>query len=175
MLVASKVFLAPLVAGDAWKLFKWINQREDVVFNSPYRPITRSQHRKWFEAIIRNREVVIFGIHKKAGRRLIGVCQLHSISSIHRNAELQIRIGDKGERGNGYGRESVKMLVEFGFKDLNLERIGLHVFATNGRAIGLYKKAGFKVEGRLRRAAHIDGSYVDIILMGMLRNEWASR
>ena len=106
---------------------------------------------------------------------MIGVCQLHSISHVHRSAELQIRIGDDEERGKGYGGEAVRLLVGFAFSDLNLERVGLHVFSTNKRALGLYAKTGFKVEGRLRKAAYIDGVYVDIILMGLMKDEWAHR
>ena len=175
MLISRKVYLAPLCLGDVGKLFKWINQRRDVVFNSPYRPVTMSQHRKWYETVTRSRDIAIFGIHNKTGHGLIGVCQLHSISHVHRSAELQIRIGDDEERGKGYGGEAVRLLVGFAFSDLNLERVGLHVFSTNKRALGLYAKTGFKVEGRLRKAAYIDGVYVDIILMGLMKDEWAHR
>ena len=40
--------------------------------------------------------------------------------------------------------------MAFGFTDLNLHRIALHVFATNVRAIKTYERAGFQHEGTLR-------------------------
>ena len=98
-------------------------------------------------------------------KKLIGTCQLHSISAVHRHAELQIRIGDVKQRGHGYGTDAVQLLLKFGFDDLNLHRIFLHVFADNKAAVRTYEKCGFKREGILRHAAHIDGRYVDDVLM----------
>ena len=94
---------------------------------------------------------------------------------MHRTAELQIRIGEGAERGAGRGSEAVVLLLNFGFRDLNLNRIFLHVFANNEPALRMYEKVGFTREGVLRRAAYIDGSYVDIVVMGILREEHLGR
>ena len=97
-----------------------------------------------------------------ADGRLIGSCQLHGIHPVHRSAELQIRIGEAGERGRGHGTEAVTLLVDFAFRDLNLRRVALHVLATNERALKMYERIGFVREGVLREAAHVDGEYVDV-------------
>jgi diamine N-acetyltransferase len=94
---------------------------------------------------------------------------LLNINWRHRSGELQIRIGDAASRGRGLGTEAVRLLCDFGFADLNLHRIYLHVFASNSRAIGAYEKAGFVREGLLRQAAYIDGQWVDVVLMGLIR------
>ncbi|HET6900811.1 MAG TPA: GNAT family protein, partial [Vicinamibacteria bacterium] len=116
-------------------------------------------------------DLIVFGIRLRETDRLIGTCQLLHINRVHRTAELQIRIGDAAERGRGYGTEAVALLVGFAFKDLNLHRVSLQVFATNARAIHAYEKAGFVREGVLRQAAHVDGGYVDLVVMGILREE----
>jgi RimJ/RimL family protein N-acetyltransferase len=161
--------LTPLRRSDARQLFAWINDRELVLFNAPYTPVHERQHLKWFDALETRRDAVIFGIRRRAHGRLLGVCQLVSISPVHRAAELQIRIGAPSARDRGLGTSAVRTLVDFAFRDLNLRRVSLHVFATNGRAIRAYEKAGFAREGLLRQAAHIDGSYVDVVVMGILR------
>ena len=69
----------------------------------------------------------------------------------------------------------MNLLLNFAFKDLNLHRVYLHVFATNSAAIRAYEKAGFVYEGKLRSAAHIDGAYVDVVIMSVLREEYESR
>jgi RimJ/RimL family protein N-acetyltransferase len=46
------------------------------------------------------------------------------------------------------------------------------VFANNLRAIRCYEKAGFVLEGRLRKAHFQNGEYLDILLMSVLRSEW---
>lgn len=59
-----------------------------------------------------------------------------------------------------------------GFGQLNLDRIFLQVFDYNARVIRCYEKAGFVVEGRLRRHHYHDGRYSDELVMGQLREEW---
>jgi RimJ/RimL family protein N-acetyltransferase len=163
--------LTPLSVGDLPVMFRWINDRSEVLWNAPYRPVTEAQHAEWFETIQRRKNAVTFGIRLLDTQSLIGSCQLHSINDIHRSGELQIRLGESEDRGHGYGTEAVQLLLDFAFKDLNLRRVYVHVLATNGRALRLYEKVGFLHEGTLREAAHIDGRYVDIVLLGILRDE----
>lgn len=175
MLRGERVALTPLLAGDLPVMFRWINDREQVLFNAPYSPVSEAQHKAWFDAIQQQKTTVIFGIRLLKGANLIGTCQLHNISGVHRTAELQIRLGEKRERGRGYGTEAVRLLLDFAFKDLNLHRVYLHVFAVNEAALRVYEKVGFVREGVLRKAAHIDGDYVDIVVMGILRDEYEKR
>jgi RimJ/RimL family protein N-acetyltransferase len=167
----TPILLAPLRNEDQAALFSWINDRALRLMNAPYRPVHAEEHRAWFEALPRRSELAIFGIRLAETDRLIGSCQLHGIHAVHRSAELQIRIGEAGERGKGYGVEAIRLLLDFAFKDLNLHRVYLHVFADNSAAIRCYQKAGFVREGLLRQAAHIDGRYVDIAVMAILRGE----
>jgi len=170
---AEHVALTPLSTDDLSTLAAWINEREQVLFNAPYKPVHEEQHKAWFQSIHQRNDLVIFGIRLLHDNKLIGSCQLHGINHVHRSAELQIRIGDTSQRGQGYGMEAVRLLQEFAFKDLNLHRVYLHVFSTNKAAIRLYEKVGFVREGLLRQAAYIDGRYVDVVVMGILREEYA--
>lgn len=170
--MADGVTIGPLRDGDLPVLFEWINRPDEVHWNSAYRPVSETDHREWFDAIRRRKDVVIFAIRTTADDRLIGTCQLHGIDPLHRTAELQIRIGEPEERGRGAGTQAVRQLLRFGFRDLNLRRIFLHVFADNAGAIRTYEKVGFRREGALREAAHIDGRYVDVVVMGILRSEF---
>jgi RimJ/RimL family protein N-acetyltransferase len=170
--VADAVVLGPLLDADLPVLFEWINQPEQVHWNSAYHPVSETDHREWFDSIRRRTDVVIFGIRARPDGRLVGSCQLRNIDPVHRNAELQIRIGEVEERGQGRGTEAVRELLRFGFRELNLHRVYLNVFAHNAAAIRAYEKAGLRREGVLREAAHVDGRYVDIVVMGILRPEF---
>jgi RimJ/RimL family protein N-acetyltransferase len=168
---APRVALVPITVGDAPVLFEWINDRELVLFNSSYRPVHEPSHREWVKGLSQRRDVVAFGIRVRASKKLIGVCQLTGINAVSRSADLQIRIGDANSRGRGLGLEAVQLLVAFGFRDLNLHRIALQVFATNTRAIATYERAGFRYEGLLHDAAFIDGRFVDVCLMAIVEGE----
>jgi diamine N-acetyltransferase len=175
MYKGKSVQLVPLREEFRSALFEWINERDEVLSNSAYRPVHRSQHDQWFDAIQTRADVTIFGITTLAEGRLVGSCQLHNISQVHRTAELQVRIGDTAARGKGHGREALRLLLDFGFDDLNLHRIYLHVLADNARAHALYLSLGFVEEGRLREAVFIDGARQDVFVMGILRSEHAAR
>jgi RimJ/RimL family protein N-acetyltransferase len=172
MTANGPVVLAALVDADLPVLFKWINDPDEVHWNSAYHPVTETDHREWFDRVRTRADVSIFAIRRAADGTLIGSCQLRNVDPVHRSAELQIRIGELAERDQGFGTEAVRQLVRFGFRDLNLHRVYLNVFAHNARAIRAYEKVGFRQEGVLKEAAHIDGRYVDVVTMAILRDEF---
>lgn len=163
-----KVKLTALAPDDSETLRAWINDRELVLNNAPYRPIHPAQHEAWFASVQARADAVIFAIRLVDGDRLIGTCQLLGIHPVHSNAELQIRIGEADARGQGHGSEAVRLLLDFAFRDLNLHRVYLNVFASNAAAIRAYEKAGFVQEGVAREAAFIDGRYMDVVQMAVL-------
>ena len=167
----SRVRLSPLLQKDSATLFRWINDRELVTLQAGFRPVHGLKHAAWMKDIVNRSDVAIFAIRLKRGDRLIGVCQLFSISPVHRSAELQIRIGEARARGRGYGTEAVRLLVDFAFRDLNLHRVWLQFFSFNTRALKAYTAAGFVREGVMRDAAFIDGRFVDVVVMGRLRRD----
>ena len=165
----DRVRLRPLRRGDRDLLYQWITDRELLILNAPYHPISELEHEEWVESMMKKRsDLVLFVIEAQATNEAIGTCQLLNINWRHRCAELQIRIGSPGHQGRGLGSEAVKLLTMFGFKDLNLHRIYLHVFATNQRAVKAYAKCGFQQEGILREAAFIDGQWTDIVIMALI-------
>lgn len=102
----------------------------------------------------------------------VGNCGLFGIDWQNRFAEVGIFIGEKGYWNQGFGTKAIKLILKFGFEDLNLHRIWLQVYETNQRAMRSYEKAGFTSEGKLREAHYNDGEYVDVIIMSVLKHEW---
>jgi RimJ/RimL family protein N-acetyltransferase len=168
--VTDGVRLSPLRLEDSDPLFEWINDHDLVVQSAPFCPVAREEHDRWFARIREREDVRIFAIRE--GSRLVGSCQLHSLHPVHKSAELQIRIGAEDARGRGIGTEALRQLLRYGFDDLDLHRIYLHVLCTNERAIRLYERAGFRREGALREAALIDGAWIDVYLMALLRRDF---
>lgn len=168
---ADGIRLRPLRRADAPLLYEWITHREVVILNAPFHPVSEVDHEAWVESMLTRRtDLVIFVIEETESNKAIGTCQLLNIHWRQRSAELQIRIGDESFRSKGHGTEAVKLLCRFGFADLNLHRIYLHVFETNSRAIRAYEKSGFVREGSLREAAFIDGKWLDVAVMGLIKN-----
>ena len=94
------------------------------------------------------------------------------INWIERNAELGIFIGEENYRGNGYGTEAINLLLEYGFKYLNLHSIKLSLLSINERAHKCYLKCGFKDTGKNREEIFLHGKYYDKLYMDILENEF---
>jgi UDP-4-amino-4,6-dideoxy-N-acetyl-beta-L-altrosamine N-acetyltransferase len=166
----QKVRLRHVVDSDFNVLFEWINDRNLVEYNAPFREISLSEHEVWFKQIQAQENIEFFMIENVDTCLTIGSCQLLNIHPIHRSAELQIRIGAVNFQNQGAGSDAVRQLTQYGFSVLNLHRISLHVFATNQRAIRVYEKNGFVREGLFRQAILIDSRWTDLVCMARLRD-----
>ena len=115
-----------------------------------------------------------FAVRLLENNELLGNIGFNSIGEIHRTAEIGIMLGNPKYQRKGYGMEALNLLLDYGFSFLNLRNIYLKVFEYNEAAYNLYKKAGFKEVGRLRKAVEIMGKTYDEIIMDMLKEEFQS-
>ena len=104
--------------------------------------------------------------------RAIGEVVINELDHNNHSANIRISLFAEGDLNKGYGSEAMRLMVDYGFKSLNLHRISLGVYAFNPRAIRVYEKIGFKQEGVLRDSLYWDGEYVDEITMSILAHEW---
>jgi putative acetyltransferase len=71
-------------------------------------------------------------------------------------------------RDKGIGSALIARSIEWARSTAVVKRLELHVFAENERAIRVYQKHGFEVEGRMRRGIFREGRYHDELVMGLL-------
>ncbi|WP_413309790.1 GNAT family N-acetyltransferase [Bacillus sp. 1P10SD] len=113
-----------------------------------------------------------FRLRTISEEELIGFVSIHSIEWNNRTGTLAIGIGNKSHRNKGYGSDALQLILNYGFNELNLDRISLEVIEYNVGGVRAYEKAGFQHEGRKRSAVYRDGNRYDSILMAILRSEW---
>jgi RimJ/RimL family protein N-acetyltransferase len=176
MLKGKNVLLRPIKRSDISYFLKWFNDPEVVQYLEMYLPMTEMSEEKFIEELstTRTRSDVILVIEVIEGdsAKPIGNCGLHQINSKNRNAIFGIVIGEKDYWSRSYGTEAARLLINYGFQQLNLHRISSYAFAFNERSIRLHRKIGFREEGRLRQATFKDGQYHDHVQFGILREEW---
>jgi RimJ/RimL family protein N-acetyltransferase len=114
----------------------------------------------------------MFMIQKLDDDQKIGMIDLGGINWQVGSAWVGIGIGIREYWGKGYGTDAMKILLRYGFTQLNLSRIQLDVFSYNQRGIASYEKAGFKPEGRLHGNLLKAGVRYDEVFMGILRRDW---
>lgn len=116
-----------------------------------------------------------FHLRTLAEDQVIGFVVLHTIKWRNRSALLAIGIGDKAFRGRGYGQDALKLILNYAFSELCLHRVSLTVMDYNTPAIRAYERAGFVREGAQRQAVQRNGQYYDLLMYGILDDEWQNR
>jgi len=104
--------------------------------------------------------------------RAVGEVVINEIDRDNNSANIRIAMFGDEDVNKGFGTEAMRLMVDYGFKNLRLHRISLGVYAFNPRAIRAYEKVGFKQEGVLRDDLYWDGEYYDSIIMSILEHEW---
>ena len=79
------------------------------------------------------------------------------------------------QRGRGLCVDLVRALVAYAFTHFPLQRVDLMVYDFNGPALACYRRAGFTLEGILRRVKKVEDAYWNLAIMSILREEWAAR
>jgi len=153
----------------------WLNDAEVRAGISAFLPMSLAREENWFEEMLkRPPEEQPFAIEAKQKDNwvLIGTTSFFDFNWRARKAEIGIMIGEKSFWDQGYGSETMLLMLRHGFETLNLHRIYLKVYSTNPRAIRAYEKVGFVHEARLREAHYDNGGYSDDLIMSVLRQEW---
>lgn len=154
---------------------EWFNDPEVTEGLTMYLPMTTADEESWFENLSKRpaeEKPLAIEIRVDEGWKHVGNSGFHQIDWVTRSAEVGIAIGDKSIWNQGYGTESMRLLLKHGFETLNLNRIALDVYESNHWAVRAYEKVGFVHEGRKRQAQYKSGKYQDVFLMSILRDEW---
>jgi RimJ/RimL family protein N-acetyltransferase len=177
LLRGEKVSLRPAERGDLPLFVRWFSDAETTRGLMVRAPFSLAAEEHWFDEITANqgKTVYHFVICRLSDGEPIGTAGLHDLDFVNGNAEFGISLGEKSEWNKGYGTDALHVLCDFGFGELRFERIELQVYAGNARARRSYEKAGFSLEGTLRHRHFAEGRFEDVLVMSLLRDEWAAQ
>jgi RimJ/RimL family protein N-acetyltransferase len=174
MLQGEKVTLRAIKREDLQRQWAFNNDVEIELLGGgdPWEPQSFARLEAQFEEDVRKnaRDGMNFAI--EADGKYIGSCGLFHVDTTAHTCELGIGIGDRQYWSHGYGRDAIRVLLNYAFHQRNFHKVWLTVNGNNERAIRSYLACGFVEEGRLRQHVWSDGKYLDLVYMGILRNEW---
>lgn len=171
-LIGNQIYLRAMEDGDEEIVAQTENHPDarDTLFYALPASID-SIHAKW-NKLRDDSSSIVFIICNKNPDKPIGITAFHRIDWVSRMAIFYIAIADSENRSKGFGSEAMRLNIEYAFNTLNLNRIQLHVAIKNEKAISVYKKSGFVIEGTLRQAMFRNGKYHDFYVMGLLKEEY---
>lgn len=172
VLESSRLVLKPVERADLPALLE-LRWDSAVMVQLLHDPISLESQTAWFERIRESGDVVvsIFVKGDDAQLALAGTTGLFDIDRRHQRATWRLRISP-AYQGQGIAFEASKMIFDYGFNTLNLQRIVSDSFADNARIVKLSEKLGMKAEGQLRRHYFHQGQFRDAISFGILRDEF---
>ena len=137
----------PHSIGDIPLRVKWLNNKKANIFaiDDPDAETTFEKEKKWFESYQKNKSKKFFTIFFDDSP--IGFMGLTINKSNNKEAGLFIMIGEDSFRGKGYGKESLKYLINYAFKTLKLDRLIAEVNKKNIASIKLNKSLNFATTG----------------------------
>ena len=159
-----------LEKGDLETRVEWMNN--PLIYSSMHFevPILMERTLQWYESnltndkrfdvtVLEDGEIVAFGGFTSINRE-IGKAETYLFAS-----PFQLH--------KGIGTRAKKLICEFGFKDLGLNKIYFITNEDNYASIRVNEKCGFKLEGRLRKEYLTkDGEFKDRLYFGLLKEEW---
>ena len=156
---------------------KWHNDPEVRHFAQHNMPKTPEEFKSWFEPPSERgmRDGVHLTIYHKKDKRPIGNIGFGRINWINRNAFIGAVIGEPDYWGKGLVGEAAKLLINYGFTELNFHKIYATIINPNKRSLRAAEKLGFKKEGVLKEDMYVDGEYVDFHQFGLFRRDWLKK
>lgn len=173
MYTGKKVRLRAYRKEDAPQAQAYLNEPEikRLLGGAPF-PLTLWDEEKWISQQSARSETYSFAIETLSDNRYIGGCGINQLDWKNRVVELGIFIGDKAYWDQGYGTDALEVLLRFVFEQLNMHKVSLRVLSFNARAQKVYRRLGFQEEGCLRQERFVDGAYYDLVVMGLLQDEY---
>ncbi len=113
-----------------------------------------------------------FVLEVKESGKNIGRGGFHNWAVQHSRAEVGYLITDVSQRNTGYMKEAMAAIIDYGFRELILNRVEALIGPDNEPSLRLAKGLGFVEEGRLRAHYFVDGVYHDSLIFGLLRNDY---
>lgn len=169
--MAANIKLRAFEQEDIKDLHKWLNDDEAIsMVGHTYMNI--EEVIKKVSKMQSNGDSIM--VIEDKDKNLVGWIYLTNISFEHGRAEIGLVLSPE-HRGHGYGRVAMEEMIKIGFNQLRLNKIYLTTRGINKRAIALYEKVGFVLEGTLRQQSFVNGEYHDNYFMGILAKEWNKR
>lgn len=174
ILESERLILKPVEPEDLNFLMeqRWDAELTDYIIHNP---ISSYNQQKWYEKICKNGDVALSIFYKeKEGKQpiLLGAVGLYDINWRHQRATWKTLRIPKQYQGKGLAYEASKMLIEYGFYTLNLNKITSDIFPDNEGIIKVLSKLGFKEEGRLNDHYFHQGQFKDVAIYSLLRKDY---
>ena len=173
-LSGNRIYLRKLRKSDINKAYlSWLKDPDVIRFmHAGTMSDNKTVLLDYYANFANNKNDFLFAIIMKKNNKHIGNVRLGPIEWNHKRSEFGLMIGDKKSWGKGFAFEAINAILKYAFELLNLNRINIYVVEENKAALAVYKKAGFKIEGCMRKNYCLNEKYSNTLVLGILKEEF---
>ena len=165
----SRLRLRPITPDDLPTLMRWLSDPEVMAFYG-LPPADLDEARRIY---LEPSGLPAWKFIIEAEDRAIGEIQYsYSYADVTWSAGIDIFIGEPEARDRGLGTEAIRTLLQYLFETKGVSRVAIDPEPSNCRAVRAYEKAGFRLDGVIRRHMKIDDRWADAAFMTILDDEW---
>tara|TARA_Y100000385_G_scaffold255877_1_gene281824 strand:+ start:4029 stop:4550 length:522 start_codon:yes stop_codon:yes gene_type:complete len=172
MIKGDKVGLRALEKEDLVHLRDWRNIPEFRKNFREVRELSLTDQEEWFESIQKTKHInYMFTIVDLETQKPIGAAGLLYINWVIRSADFSFYIGDEKKYiGNdGVAKESAKLLIDYGFNNLNLHKIWMELYEFDSKKIDFFtNEFNFRQDGLLRDNCFEAGRYYNSLIISLI-------
>lgn len=170
MLKTNLIQLSPVEEHHLKSLLslQWDDKVMDLMF---FKPLTMYDQIKWLKSIQDDKTKAYFAITERQYGQIIGLASLNNIDHLHQRASWGLKLCTETQ-GMGYGFQAALLLLDYGFRFLNLRKIYGDRIKGNQGSIKLCNALGIYEEGTLKEHCFHKGEFKDITLVGILKDEF---
>ena len=171
-IAGERIYLREVQIEDANDNYcRWMNDPEVTRFTeSRFSDYTIEKLKDYIRYITSNNDNIFFAIVLKDNNTHIGNIKIGSINWIHRFSETGLIIGEKKCWGKGYATEAIKLACEYAFRQVDLHKLLAGCYINNKGSIRAFEKAGFTLEGTLKKHFLYKGEYIDSVILSKIQN-----
>ncbi len=170
----ERLLLRELRAEDSEEIYK-IFSDEDVMQYYSFEPIKEKEiAEKIINSMIKSfeeKKAIRWAITIKGEDTVIGTCGYHNLQPRHFRSEIGYELSKEYWR-KGIMKEALDAIINFGYDEMDLERIEALCEPENEASIGVLKKIGFSEEGVLRKYAFCKNQFQDLKMLSLLKEEF---
>ena len=176
MIKGKVVGLRAVESSDLNLLRDWRNLPDFRGNFREVRELSLADQESWFESLNKTKHVnFMFTIVRLEDNKPIGAAGLLYINWINRSADFSFYIGENGTYidDKGYADEAASLLIEYGFNNLNLNKVWMELYEFDRQKLTFFKnKFDFKQDGILRENCFEDGKYWNSEIISLLRRDY---
>jgi UDP-4-amino-4,6-dideoxy-N-acetyl-beta-L-altrosamine N-acetyltransferase len=165
--------LVDLSEEHRWQLLEWRNDPSVAQYMYTTEPISREVHDEWFsrQLTLDDRKGWVITMDGLG----VGAAFVSQIDRENSRASWAFYLADASTRGRGVGTAVEYLVLEYVFGDLGLHKLCCEVLSFNQAVVTMHKKFGFVEEGLLAQHFRRDGEWVDVHVLAMFEDAWATR